>query len=459
MNRRSFFRGFTMNYNELQKNIEKFSPDVLIAGAGLGGLLTGALLSKRRKKVLIVERLSRIGGRFTAREIEGYEVPTGALHLIPHGKRGPLGKILRKDLKLRTPIRKLHYFSCWKWKGEQKERRHQIYQDIFRMLPEQNDRLTLLKLAKDIPLRNKLTRPLNEYLSTIRASPRLKGFFSAITGFSMGLENHQVTIGEVLEFFNSLFKYGRPGVPRGGLRFLIKEINNYIIKRGGLVLTGIKVVELDNSSGNNLKQVILKARGHNDDHLSVKPKVVISNMGPIYTIDKLTDIPKRIQIIKNRLQVVMGAKIVYSVKKTILGHSGVTFFPDNKWVKGCAEPTHLAPELAPKGRHLFIAYITFQEHGSNSHGYQLKKAREELLSCYPALDKIGEELSIQRYGEGWPVNWVRQGIYLQPKIPFVENLWMVGDGFKPPGLVMSEGIAATVKTVTNQIIKYLDKAF
>jgi phytoene dehydrogenase-like protein len=67
----------------------------VIIGAGLGGLLAGAKLAKAGNDVEIFERLPFIGGRFANLEYKGFKLSTGALHMLPHGSRGPLAQMLR----------------------------------------------------------------------------------------------------------------------------------------------------------------------------------------------------------------------------------------------------------------------------------------------------------------------------------------------------------------------------
>ena len=67
-----------------------------IIGAGLGGLLAGAKLSKAGYDVEIFERLPFMGGRFANLEYKGFRLSTGALHMIPHGSRGPLALMLKE---------------------------------------------------------------------------------------------------------------------------------------------------------------------------------------------------------------------------------------------------------------------------------------------------------------------------------------------------------------------------
>lgn len=52
--------------------------DVVIVGAGIGGLMAAAWLAKEGRKVGIFERLSFIGGRYTELDYRGYAVTTAA---------------------------------------------------------------------------------------------------------------------------------------------------------------------------------------------------------------------------------------------------------------------------------------------------------------------------------------------------------------------------------------------
>ncbi|HXZ03231.1 MAG TPA: FAD-dependent oxidoreductase [Ktedonobacteraceae bacterium] len=70
--------------------------DVIIIGAGLGGLLSAAQLVQRGKRVAIVERLPHSGGRFTAKTYQGAQISTGAVHIVPFGSSGVLARMLRR---------------------------------------------------------------------------------------------------------------------------------------------------------------------------------------------------------------------------------------------------------------------------------------------------------------------------------------------------------------------------
>ena len=53
--------------------------DVLVIGAGAGGLFAAARLAHLGYRTLVVERLDKVGGRASTDDIDGFKVNTGAI--------------------------------------------------------------------------------------------------------------------------------------------------------------------------------------------------------------------------------------------------------------------------------------------------------------------------------------------------------------------------------------------
>lgn len=68
----------------------------VVIGAGLGGLLSAARLSKAGHEVEVFERLPITGGRFTNLSYKGFQLSSGAFHMLPNGPRGPLARFLKE---------------------------------------------------------------------------------------------------------------------------------------------------------------------------------------------------------------------------------------------------------------------------------------------------------------------------------------------------------------------------
>ena len=71
--------------------------DVIIAGSGAGGLLTALALSSEGRKVLVVEKESRLGGVWHGYWVDGYRVDQG-LHIITRVTRGAFVRFLKSYL-------------------------------------------------------------------------------------------------------------------------------------------------------------------------------------------------------------------------------------------------------------------------------------------------------------------------------------------------------------------------
>src|SRR5579862_8870983 len=75
---------------------ERDSFDVIVIGAGLGGLLSALQFLRRGARVAVLERLAHCGGRFTAKTFQGAQISTGAVHMLPFGSNGVLAGMLRR---------------------------------------------------------------------------------------------------------------------------------------------------------------------------------------------------------------------------------------------------------------------------------------------------------------------------------------------------------------------------
>jgi phytoene dehydrogenase-like protein len=69
--------------------------DAVILGSGMGGLAAALLLAHDGKKVAIVEKNDRPGGRFSSRKQDGFTLDVG-VHVISRGEKGPLIQVLER---------------------------------------------------------------------------------------------------------------------------------------------------------------------------------------------------------------------------------------------------------------------------------------------------------------------------------------------------------------------------
>ena len=92
-------QGYEMNQQNVREIKSGDKYDIIIIGAGIGGILTAANLVGTHQKICVIEKLGFAGGRFTSIPYQGFSISTGAIHLLPHGSNGPMGKMLWKLIK------------------------------------------------------------------------------------------------------------------------------------------------------------------------------------------------------------------------------------------------------------------------------------------------------------------------------------------------------------------------
>ncbi len=419
--------------------------DYFIAGAGLGGLLSSALLSKKTQRIFLSERLPFYGGRFTAFKYNGYEIPTGAVHMIPHSYRGPFGKILRDELALPLKIIDVENYTAWYWPNR-KVIRHKSFWGIFKAFPRINQRIFVLrKLLIGLKGYESRQETFDEFLRNMTDDPQIFKFFNAITGFALSLNISDLSTATMYRVLKRLYQRGRPGVPLGGCKSIINELVNFSKKNNAVLQKNLELRKLE-VDGITIKQAVLRNLLTNEE-IEINANHFILNLGypQINRIFRQSKLPHRLP----STPIARGGGFIYRSKNTILGSSAIAQFPEHDYVKGAVEPTTISPNLAPKDENLLISHQVF--HSTNI-VKDIRKARNELLETFPQLDD-DDELCIHTFDKEWPVNFASQGKDLPNFSDDILNLYFVGDGYKGnDGWIMTEGIAHGVNEVMEKIL-------
>src|SRR5258708_9270875 len=201
--------------------------DVVVIGAGLGGLRSAAHFLRRGQRVVVVERLAHPGGRFIAKTFQGAQVSTGAVHMLPFGTNGERAGMLRL-LGVPRRIHGAEVFASFHVRGKQYVCRS-ILQLAGVLGPRQFAELS--RLAAPMLLRaprlSERTQTFAQWLNLRIArarSPELYAYFERMCHFALSVDLADVSYPEICEITRNMLRYAAPGVAEGGCPALPGEL-------------------------------------------------------------------------------------------------------------------------------------------------------------------------------------------------------------------------------------------
>ncbi|WP_297549477.1 NAD(P)/FAD-dependent oxidoreductase [Thermococcus sp.] len=400
----------------------------IVIGSGIGGLLTASFLAKNNYDVTVLEKSPRIGGRFANLPYNGFQLSTGAFHMLPHGEDGPLAyllKLLGANVQIMNSNPKgmifyggktFHYREGWKYLSfTEKARATKLLLDVKRgKLPKGEE----AEMSGREWIREKIGD--NEFVDL---------FIKSFLGWADSVLD--VPAGELAREIKAALKWGGPGLVKGGCSAITDELARIVERSGGKILTRKKAVEIDVDS----KKVITA------DGEEFPFDVLISNVGIKETVELIGRRNFDREYLKkvDSLRPSEGIKYNVALKGEPRIGNTVVFTLDTERINGYNEPSSVSPELAPEGYTLLMLHHALQSRNVKA---ERKKGIEDIYKIFPNLDEEGEILLIQTYLDGNPVNRVASGQTVED-FP-VQDVYIVGDAYKPPGGIEVEGIALGV---------------
>ena len=404
----------------------------VIIGAGLGGLLAGAKLSKAGYEVEVFERLPFIGGRFANLDYKGFKLSTGALHMIPHGSRGPLAQLLR-ELGAKVNIIDSNPMAIIR-----KDDGENIEFHDFRNELSITKRVKLgMILAYSLKFKPGRNISFRDWILKYFDDDFLLKLADSFCGWSLSLKAKDVPAREMLDIIDNMYLYKGSGVPQGGCGAVTCALAD-VITSGGIKIHTRSCVDKIIVEGNRAKGVRVCGR-------TVDSDLVISDIGHHGTSRMYECLDEGYLTRINSVVPSKGIKICLGANEPLIGHSGVYFTPYAKRINGINEVTQADPSVAPKGKHLVMSH---QAVLSSNLEEEINLGLSDLKMLFP--EKKYEVLMVQSYSGEWPVNRASSGTDIGNMTP-VNDLYIVGDGAKGKGGIEVEGVALGVMNLMMEL--------
>jgi len=304
--------------------------DVVIIGAGIGGLVCGCYLAKAGLKVLIVEKNDKPGGYCSSFERDGYRFDVGVRYL-GGVKRGVLGKILKElDLKdeikfnqfdptdkIMMPdnvvyIRANPYDTIEEFKKSFSKEKNNI-ERFFKFIM-QRDFLRVYKKIRKVTFKDVLRDFFEDY--------KIMQTLSGIIFIKTGLDASRISAVVASILFRSYIL--DPGYyPLGGIQTFPNVLVNRFKKWDGEILFSTKVTRILTEKR--------KIVGISFKRKMIKSKIIVSNIDASYLFNRLLTLPCRERNIIKYLIPSPSAFVVYvgldaSIKERFKETCGVIYF-------------------------------------------------------------------------------------------------------------------------------------
>ena len=421
----------------------------IIIGAGLGGLLSAARLSQAGYQVDVFERLPITGGRFTNLNYKGFQLSSGALHMLPHGPSGPLAQLLKEvkaDVRIVRSDKATIRMPLKMSRPDYGKGFKDIYFNDFFTPLSHRDRMKIALLIVSTRKSRPTGSTVNAWIRTQFKDEWLVRFADSFCGWSLSLKSDSVPVEELFEIIENMYRFGGTGIPIGGCKGVIDALEAVIASNGGRIYTKTEVSKILVENG--------RAAGVVVGDKIYDANLVISNLGHAATACLCSEALSEktyssyLKMLEN-LQPSAGIKICLAADEPLVGHSGVLLTPYAKRVNGINEVTHVDPKLAPPGKHLTISHQYVAPENVKNLEAEIELGLNDLREIFPG--KKYEVLLIQSYHDDWPVNRTASGMDPGNETPIPE-LYVVGDGAKGKGGIEVEGVALGVAATMKKIL-------
>lgn len=432
--------------------------DAVVAGSGIGGLCAAALLARHGYKVLLAERLSRLGGRFSTIEQDGFKTPTGAMMVATRR----VTQSIFEEVGAHFNIRELGPTNAWlfgKWHELPEKGQIRALLSVLEemgadkarimgrlaqgMLTERVAGAFRLGATRDADPSSKIS--FRAWLKQYTDDERVLQLFHALTSAISTVNDFEYPASHWFTYISAAGQGGMAyhGIsPNGNLEnagFLAEAVRT----RGGTVWTDAPIKRIVVDAG-KVTGLIIEHQGR---EVTVETNFLISDLGPKRTLElagRDSFPPGYVAQVDALRAAPIVANIIASDVPLVQSRGGLLIAGAKRIVAGV--PVSLfAPDIAPPGQHLTIIWGTpgsCLKHIDPAEEAHLN--REDLEEVFPDFRKHGRLLrqDIRDIDDDFPALRSWMGYDLPQKTP-ITNLLHVGDGVKPFGW---EGLAACAES-------------
>ena len=437
--------------------MDKKSCDVVVIGAGIGGLCAAARLSYAGYKTIVLEALPYPGGRFTWLEYKGYKIKCGA-HWFMYGQKDPV-LLTIKDVHGNADF-EMKPLPNPKWRIGGKDHEMLAKGGLWQLISlgardKQEEEKVISALRRCFRWREPSDHIMfSEWLNGITDNKTIYKLLNAWCVQVIGPNLHEISAGELVRYVTTIaatLAGTQQLMPNGGLRPAVDSLVKAIADNKGEILMRAKAERIIVRDG-----VVKGVEARDPDgEINIEAKVVVSDTGPRKTVE----LAGEENFDRGYVEEVKQLKPFWGLEFWITSNGPLYDWPGGLYTidtrRSClwTDTSMIWPDLAPKGKNLMVLYLK----PNQATEYDPKKEYEVFLAdlheTFPNFEKQGGEVLLARnYKKEWPTERAFPSDPRHRKTP-VENLYNVGDAVNSPGWIGGAGCGEGAKTVVEDIMK------
>jgi phytoene dehydrogenase-like protein/NAD-dependent dihydropyrimidine dehydrogenase PreA subunit len=445
---------FSAPWLEAKPAALKDTYDVIVVGAGIGGLMTAAGLARAGRKVLVLEQLGFIGGKYTHLEYQGYAITTAAW-TCP-GPRSRIGKLCAK---LEAPIEWVTIHDV-KAQGE-----HWVLSKDGRRFGSTDEaQQALVGGAKGMAQVYRwiadMYDPAVSYPDSMTAREYIERYFPGNEAYVKYVETiiTYCFASQTVETFSAnetkraivdaLEQMAVWGTAVGGTGTIVKGLERVIREHGGEIATRTRVESIL-LEGGKAAGVWLR------DGRTIKAGVVVHNAGMKRLMQLVgeANLPREyVERLRGAVPAVVAA-LILGVSQPLLGeqHSLLHTMGWERTLNTYA-PTFFDPRLAPAGKHMLDVFWVMEPPYDLKHEVEI--VRQQLREVFPNYDQA-VELEVPMFFRGaWTAEMAHRlgqsgDQRLDPVSP-IPGLYLVGYdciGYGMAGDIIPHGVERALYSI------------